>query len=67
MICAWCSTLIARDGRRADFEHNYGMCRDCVEERLARLEPRTLPRSTRLHRARVSERVTDSRAREATP
>ena len=41
MVCAWCNTLIAPNRGRAGFEHNYGMCRGCVEEQLARLETKT--------------------------
>jgi hypothetical protein len=52
MICAWCSTWIAGDGRHPGLQHNYGMCRRCVEEQLARLAPKLRPRSVRPRRAR---------------
>jgi hypothetical protein len=41
MVCAWCSTLVSRRAPPPGFERNYGMCRQCVEEQLARLAPRT--------------------------
>ncbi len=39
MICAWCHAPISRGRAPAGFECNYGMCRACVEERIALLEP----------------------------
>jgi hypothetical protein len=54
MVCAWCSTLISRGRPRPECERNYGMCRSCVAEQLARLAPLTPRRSTRLRRARIA-------------
>jgi hypothetical protein len=46
MVCAWCRALIARSATRSrsPYERNYGMCRQCVQEQLARLEPAPRPR-----------------------
>jgi hypothetical protein len=49
MVCAWCHALIAGGRVRAGFECNYGMCRACVEEQLARLEPRPRVKRARRH------------------
>jgi hypothetical protein len=52
MICAWCHALIARGTPCAGFECNYGMCRACVNEQLARLAPRPRLARTPRHAAR---------------
>ena len=54
MVCAWCHALIARGQapRRGGYEHNFGMCRACLAERLARLArltPSARARRTRRH------------------
>jgi hypothetical protein len=55
MVCAWCRALIARSPTRSrgPYERNYGMCRRCVEEQLARLEP--APRKRRAAARSVAE------------
>jgi hypothetical protein len=63
-VCAWCSALVSRQAAPSGFERNYGMCRDCVEEQLARLGPksrrsRPAARSARKRLALTAERSYD--------
>jgi hypothetical protein len=51
MVCAWCSTLISGRAPQPGFERNFGMCRDCLEEQLARLAPKPRRRSRPAARA----------------
>jgi hypothetical protein len=51
-VCAWCSAPMGRRVAAPGFERNFGMCRACLSEQLARLAPAPKPR-TRSLRARV--------------
>jgi hypothetical protein len=70
-VCAWCGVPIGRALACAGYERNFGMCRACVVEAVARLAPRPVletapaielppqgPRRARRSRvARVRERA----------